>query len=48
MRTWPVAIALLLSCAACSQEDAPAEDIAEAAEQLVAGHGRWHGPWIAS
>ena len=20
----------------------------EAAEQLVAGHGRWHGPWIAS
>jgi glucose-6-phosphate 1-dehydrogenase len=20
----------------------------EAAEQLVAGHGRWHGPWVAS
>ena len=20
----------------------------EAAEKLVAGHGRWHGPWIAS
>ena len=35
MRTWPVAISLLLTCAACSQEDAPAEDVAEAAEQLV-------------
>jgi hypothetical protein len=35
MRICPVAIALLLSCAACSQEDAPAEDVAQAAEQLV-------------
>ena len=32
----PLAIALLLSCAACNQEQAPAEDVAEAAEQLVA------------
>ena len=35
MRICPVAIALLLSCAACSQEDAPAEDVAEAAEKLI-------------
>ena len=35
MRTWPVAIALLLTCAACDQADAPAEDVAEAAEKLV-------------
>src|SRR6187551_1301337 len=35
MRTWPFAIALLLSCAACNQEDAPAEDVAEAAAKLV-------------
>src|SRR6478609_10555390 len=35
MRTWPVAIALLLSCAACNQEDAPAADVAAAAEKLV-------------
>ena len=32
----PLAIALLLSCAACSSEDAPAEDVEQAAEQLVA------------
>jgi len=32
---FPLALALLLTCAACSQEDAPAEDIAEAAEQIV-------------
>jgi hypothetical protein len=32
----PLAIALLLSCAACSREDAPAEDVEQAAEQLVA------------
>ncbi|HEY6817462.1 MAG TPA: hypothetical protein VI168_18150 [Croceibacterium sp.] len=31
----PLAIALLLSCAACSREQAPAEDVAEAAGQLV-------------
>lgn len=44
----PLAIALLLSCAACSREDAPAEDVAEAAEQLVApaspsplARGKW-------
>ena len=36
MKTWPVAIALLLGCAACSSEDAPAEDVEQAAEQLVA------------
>ncbi len=36
MKTWPVAIVLLLSCAACSSEDAPAEDVEQAAEQLVA------------
>jgi len=35
MRIWPVAIALLLSCTACNQDDAPAEDVAEAAEQLI-------------
>jgi hypothetical protein len=33
--TRPLALALLLTCTACSQEDAPAEDIAEAAEQIV-------------
>lgn len=32
----PLAIALLLSCAACNKEDAPAEDVAKAAEKLVA------------
>ena len=32
----PLAIALLLSCAACNSEDAPAEDVEQAAEQLVA------------
>jgi hypothetical protein len=32
----PLAIALLLSCAACSREDAPAEDVEQAAEQLIA------------
>jgi len=32
----PFAIALLLSCAACSREEAPAENVAEAAEQMVA------------
>ena len=32
----PLAIALLLSCTACSKEDAPAEDVEQAAEQLVA------------
>lgn len=32
----PLAIALLFSCAACSKEDAPAEDVAQAAEKLVA------------
>ena len=32
----PFAIALLLSCAACSPEEAPAEKVAEAAEQIVA------------
>ena len=32
----PLAIALLLSCAACDQDAAPAQDVAEAAEQLVA------------
>jgi len=32
----PLAIALLLSCAACSKEDAPAETVEQAAEQLVA------------
>src|SRR5262245_53875646 len=44
----PLAIALLLSCAACSQEAAPAKDVAEAAEQLVApappsplARGKW-------
>jgi len=44
----PLAIALLLSCAACDQDDAPAEDVAEAAEQLVAptapsplARGKW-------
>lgn len=35
MKPWPVAIALLLGCAACSSEDAPAEDIEQAAEKLV-------------
>lgn len=30
-----LAIALLLACAACSQQDAPAEEIAEAAEEIV-------------
>jgi hypothetical protein len=30
-----LAIALLLTCTACSQEDAPAEDIAQAAEEIV-------------
>lgn len=35
MRLWPVAIALLLSCAACSQDDAPAEEIAETVEKVV-------------
>src|SRR5688500_15717313 len=29
-------LALLLTCAACSQDDAPAEEIAEAAEEVVA------------
>ena len=44
----PLAIALLLSCAACNQDQAPAEDVAEAAEQLVAptspsplANGKW-------
>ena len=36
MRIRLVAITLLLSCAACKQADAPAEDVAEAAEKLVA------------
>src|SRR5688500_628335 len=29
------AIALLLACAACSQEDAPADEVAAAAEEIV-------------
>jgi hypothetical protein len=33
---FPLALALLLTCAACSQEDAPAEKIAEQAEAIVA------------
>lgn len=47
MRT-PLAIALLLSCAGCSQERAPAEEMAEVAEQIVApaspaplAQGKW-------
>jgi hypothetical protein len=32
----PLAIALLLGCAACSSEDAPAEDVERAAAKLVA------------
>src|SRR5688572_24681480 len=32
---YPLALALLLTCAACSQEDAPAEEIAQAAEAIV-------------
>jgi hypothetical protein len=32
----PLAIALLFSAAACDQQDAPAEDVEQAAEQLVA------------
>jgi hypothetical protein len=32
----PLALALLLTCVACSQDDAPAEGIVEAAEDLVA------------
>ena len=32
----PLALALLLCCTACSQDDAPAEDVAKAAEQRVA------------
>ena len=35
MRIWPVAIALLLSCAACNRAEAPAEEVEQAAEQLV-------------
>ena len=35
MRIRPVAIALLLTCAACSQEDSPAEDIEQAAAKIV-------------
>jgi hypothetical protein len=31
-----LALALLLTCTACSQEDAPAEDIAKAVEEIVA------------
>ena len=44
----PLAIALVLSCAACDQGDAPAENVADAAEQLVApaapsplARGKW-------
>lgn len=46
MRT-ALAIALLLCSAACSKEDAPAEDVAQAAQQLVApsqtplAKGKW-------
>jgi hypothetical protein len=44
-----LAIALLLTCAACSQEEAPADEVAEAAEDIVAptpeptplARGRW-------
>jgi len=32
----PLALALVLSCAACNQDQAPAEEVAEAAEKLVA------------
>lgn len=32
----PLPFAFLLACAACSQDDAPAEEIAEAAEEIVA------------
>src|SRR5688500_15712645 len=32
----PLLLALLLTCAACSQEVAPAEELAEAAEEIVA------------
>src|SRR5688500_17445041 len=31
-----LAIALLLTCAACSQEEAPADEVAEVAEEIVA------------
>ncbi|HEU4651218.1 MAG TPA: hypothetical protein VFS49_07365, partial [Croceibacterium sp.] len=43
----PLAIALVLACAACNQEDAPGEDVAQAAEKLVAASpsplakGKW-------
>src|SRR3990170_1524316 len=33
---FPLLLAPLLICAACSQQDAPAEEIAEAAEEIVA------------
>lgn len=32
----PLLLALVLTCGACNQEDAPAEEIAEAAEEIVA------------
>lgn len=32
----PLAIALLLTCAACSQEDGPADEVVAAAEEIVA------------
>ena len=42
------ALALLLTCTACSQEDAPADEVAEAAEEIVApaeptplARGKW-------
>ena len=31
----PLALALLLTCAACNRADAPAEEIAKAAEEIV-------------
>lgn len=33
---WPLALGLLLSCAACSQQDSPADRIVEKAEEIVA------------
>ena len=31
----PLALALLLTCAACSQDDAPADEVVAAAEEIV-------------
>ena len=45
----PLAIALLLTCAACSQDDAPAEEMVAAAEEIVAPAAQptplAKGPW---